>query len=92
MNEVSSKSAVGPDEFPAMLLKQCSRTVASLLYTIWQKSLNTGVAPAFWKMANIIPIHKGKSRSIPKTYQPVALTSILIKVFEKVICNYLVSY
>ena len=90
--EVSSNSASGPDEFPAMLLKQCSNAIITPLYMIRQKSLNTGVIPDLCKMANIVPIHKGKSRAIPKNYRPVALTSLLIKVFEKVVRRHLVDY
>ena len=92
IKEVSTNSAAGPDEFPAMILKQCSNAIVTPLCMIWRKSLSTGVIPAQCKMANIVPIHKGKSRAIPKNYRPVALTSLLIKVFEKVIRRHLVSY
>ena len=34
----------------------------------------------------------GGSKAIPKNYRPIALTSHLIKIFEKVIRNKLVSY
>ena len=37
-------------------------------------------------------IHKGKSKAEAKNYRPVALTSLLIKIFEKVIRKQLVSF
>ena len=40
----------------------------------------------------ICPIHKGGSRSVPKNYRPVALTSHLIKVFERVMRHALVAH
>ena len=40
----------------------------------------------------ISPIHKGGSRSAPKNYRPVALTSHLIKVFERVVRRVLVKH
>ena len=40
----------------------------------------------------ICPIHKGGSRSLPKQYRPVALTSHLIKIFERVLRGVLVSH
>ena len=92
MNDVSSNSAAGPDGFPAMFLKQCSRSLAHPLFMIWRHSLNTGTVPEKCKFANIIPIHKGKSRAEPKNYRPVALTSLLIKAFEKVIRQHLVTH
>ena len=40
----------------------------------------------------ISPIHKGGSRAAPKNYRPVALTSHLIKVFERVVRRVLVKH
>ena len=45
MNDVSSNSAAGLDGFPAMFLKQCSRSLAHPLFMIWRHSLNTGTVP-----------------------------------------------
>ena len=44
------------------------------------------------KEAHIIPIHKGGHQGLAANYRPVALTSHLIKIFEKVICNYIVQF
>ena len=38
------------------------------------------------------PIHKGKSRAIPKNFHPVGLSSQLVKTFEKVIRKQLVNF
>ena len=40
----------------------------------------------------ICPVHKGGSRSLPKQYRPVALTSHLIKIFERVLRKALVAH
>ena len=40
----------------------------------------------------ITPIHKGGDRKVPKNYRPVALTSHLIKTFEKILRNALVNF
>ena len=44
------------------------------------------------KAANIIPVHKGGSRGLAKNYRPIALTSHLIKVFEKVLSKSIVAF
>ena len=39
------------------------------------------------KQAIITPIYKGGSRNLPKNYRPVALTSHLIKILEKILAK-----
>ena len=70
MNDVSSNSAAGPDGFPAIFLKKSSHVLARPLAMIWRRSMNTGIVPAVCKFANIIPIHKGKSRAVAKKLSP----------------------
>ena len=57
---------------------------------IWRKSIDNSEINAKLKSANVIPIHKGGTKSLPKNYRPIALTSHLIKIFEKVVRNQLV--
>ena len=92
ITELSANSAAGPDKLPALLLKQCKKELSIPLYMIWKKSLSTGEIPDLLKTANIVPIHKGGSRGEAKNYRPVALTSHIIKVFEKVLRNHIVSH
>ena len=54
--------------------------------------MESGVIPVETLLVIICPIHKGGSRSLPKQYRPVALTSHLIKVFERVVRLALVKH
>ena len=92
INDLASNAAPGPDGFPAILLKKCSSALSPPLARIWRTSLETGEIPTICKSAIITPIHKGKSRAVPKNYRPVALTSHLIKVFEKVLRSHIVDF
>ena len=92
IDQISPTAAAGPDRFPALLLKMCKYSLAKPLYLIWRRSLDTGDIPLVLKTANIVPIHKGGSRGEPANYRPVALTSHLIKVFERVIRKHIVAY
>ena len=94
ISELADNSSAGPDNFPAKLLKECKSELSLPLYVIWRESLNTGKIPATCKSANIVPIYKGqgKSRAEAKSYRPVALTSILIKIFEKILRKSIVEY
>ena len=40
----------------------------------------------------VCPVHKGGLRSIPKNYRPVALTTHVIKIFERVFRKALVKH
>ena len=51
-----------------------------------------GTIPAETLLVIICPVHKGGSRSLPKQYRPVALTSHLIKIFERVMRKALVDH
>ena len=44
------------------------------------------------KLADVIPIHKGGSQGSASNYRPVALTSHLSKVFEKVVRKFIVAF
>ena len=92
MQELSANAAPGPDGFPAILLKRCCEALSPPLAKIRRKSVSTGEIPGVCKSATIMPIHKGKSRAILNNYRPVALTSHLIKVFEKVVRKSIVQF
>ena len=92
IDEIGTNSAAGPDGFPAILLKTCKASLSSPLAMIWRESLDSGSIPDLLKSANIVPIHKGGCKGTPKNYRPVALTSHLIKVFEKVLRAHIVAY
>ena len=84
-NELSIKSAPGPDGIPAALLKVCKKELSKPLYILWYESLRQGVIPPDLLLVLICPIHKGGSKIEPSQYRPVALTSHIIKVFERVV-------
>ena len=92
ISEISPTAAAGPDRFPAKLLKECKAELSVPLYIIWRRSLDTGQVPQILKTAHIIPVYKGGCRGTPKNYRPVALTSHLIKIFEKVIRKKVVQF
>lgn len=92
ISELCVNSAAGPDGVPAILLTKCKETLAFPLHKIWRRSLETGIMPSKLKDAIISPIYKGGDRSQAKNYRPVALTSHLIKIFEKILRNHIITY
>ena len=92
IDQIRPTASAGPDRFPALLLKMCKQPLAKPLYLIWRRSLDIGEIPLDLKTANVVPIHKGGSRGDPANYRPVALTSHLIKLFERVLRKHIVAY
>ena len=85
-------SSAGPDGFPSTILKQCHKQLAPAFYKLFNASFNTGQIPKCFKIAKIIPIHKGGDKKLPKNYRPVALTSHLSKAMEKIVRKNLIDY
>ena len=92
IDEISNNASAGPDGFPAILLKNCKEVLAKPLYTIWRNSLDKGVTPSQVKQSTIVPIHKGNSTALASNYRPVALTSHLVKIFEKILRRNIVQH
>ena len=65
------------------------RVILDFYNAIW----STGQVPMAWKHAIVLPILKnGKDRTVPSSYRPISLTSILSKVMEKMASNRLQWY
>ena len=90
--ELNPSSAAGADGVPAALLKTCRKELRKPLFILWEASIQQGVIPADLLLVLVSPVHKGGGRGAPKNYRPVALTSHLIKVFERVVRKSLVSH
>jgi hypothetical protein len=54
--------------------------------------LDLGVIPTDLLLVLISPVHKGGSRGLPGNYKPVALTSHIMKMFERVVRRWLVDH
>ena len=85
-------SAPGPDSWSSVLLKKCKTSLSKPLAIMWRRSLDTGIIPTILKTADIAPLHKGGSKSVPKNYRPIALTSHIIKIFERVMRSKITEY
>nr|CAH7746851.1 unnamed protein product [Callosobruchus chinensis] len=63
------------------------------LLKIYNMIWNSGQIPDAWKTSILIPIHKPqKSRFVPDSYRPVALTSHLCKLLERIANNRLTFF
>ena len=54
--------------------------------------MDEGEVPSGRKEAHNIPIHKKGNKAIMANFRPVAFTSVICKIFEKIICAAILSF
>ena len=69
--------------FP-LFLKRTDVT-APCLSAVFRRLVRLGCFPACWRQANVTPIPKGLPSSSAANYRPISITSVLSKVFERLV-------
>ena len=87
LRNINANKAVGPDGIHGTVLKMCAATLAYPLTKIFNLSFNLGQIPSDWKSANIVPVHKKGDKNNIENYRPMSLTSLVMKIMEKIIRN-----
>jgi hypothetical protein len=92
IKDMKSHKAAGGDGITIDYLKLVPRNIVPYLRTMFNVSINNGKLPVDWKKALVIPIHKSGNKSEVNNYRPVSLTSVICKIFEKLIDRYIRKY
>jgi len=92
IDDIGENSACGDDDIPAIVLKRCKKSLSTPILLIWKYSLDTGFIERKYKTQLITPVYKKGSKGLPENYRPIALTSHIIKVFERVMRKSLVEH
>uniref|UniRef100_A0A8C3IEJ8 Reverse transcriptase domain-containing protein n=1 Tax=Chrysemys picta bellii TaxID=8478 RepID=A0A8C3IEJ8_CHRPI len=85
LEHLNGTKSGGPDDLHLRILKELAREIAGPLATIFNESVNSGVVPLDWRIANVVPIFKKGKKSDSGNYRPVSLTSVVCKVLEKIL-------
>ncbi len=91
LKRVNVRKAAGPDGITGHVLRPCADQIAGLFTSIFNDSFTTSVVPTSFKKSVIIPVPKNNKPSCLNDYHPVALTSIVMKVFERLVKNHICS-
>lgn len=81
LRKIKANKAAGPDNLSPVVLKECAEFLAGPLTNIFNDCLITGRIPDVWRTARLTPIPKKE----PGKYRPIACTSTMLKVFEKLL-------
>ena len=90
--DLNPNKSPGPDGWHPYFLQQLANELAYPLSMIFQKSLNEKTLPDDWLKASITPIHKKGAKNLMSNYRPVSLTSVICKIFERIIRNHLLNH
>ncbi|XP_076042207.1 uncharacterized protein LOC143026095 [Oratosquilla oratoria] len=87
------ESAPGPDDISYSLLKNSSKDLKLFLLELINRIWKENTYPTLWKTVFVLPFLKpGKESKFPINYRPIALTSCISKLMEKMVNERLMWY
>ena len=89
--EVNIHKAAGPDGLPGRVLKACADQLSSVFTDIFNLSLTESVIPTCFKQTTIVPVPKEVKVTCLNDYHSVALTSVAMKCFERLVMAHINS-
>ena len=80
-----TKKSSGHDNISNILLKEIVDSIAHILCTIFNKSLEQGEFPTIMKLADVVPLYKSKEHYLETNYRPISLLTTISKILEKIV-------
>ena len=87
IDNIPNKMSSGHDSITNVLLKKIKEGIVGPITDIFNASMCLGEFPNTMKLAEVIPLYKGKSRELGSNYRPISLLITLSKILEKLIYN-----
>ena len=88
LEKFNPNKACHPD---GMSLRELAEELSGPAAMIMNKALSDGI-PTDWKLARVSPIFKKGVKTNPGNYRPVSLTSVLCKIQESIIRDYVIHH
>ncbi len=87
LSRINPRKAASPDNIPGRVLRNSAAQLADVLTDIFNTSLCQAVVPTCLKSTTIIPVPKKSPVSCLNDYRPIALTTIMMKCFERLVMH-----
>ena len=91
MSQINFKN-LRPDDIPSRSHKEGAVELGPACQLLFQQSVDTGVIPTIWKIYIVVPVHNMSSPSEFNHFRPVALTSIIMKCFERLLRSHILPH
>ncbi|KAI4891280.1 hypothetical protein NFI96_025975 [Prochilodus magdalenae] len=88
---LNARKAAGPDRITGRVIKACTDQLAPVFTDIFNSSLSQGIVPACFKQSVIVPVPKKSQPACLNDFCPVALTSVVVKCFNRIIRDFITS-
>lgn len=89
LSRVNTNKARGPDNINPRVLKACAGQLAGAFQHLFNLSLRLKKVPQLWKTSCIVPVPKKGLPSTLNDYRPVALTSHVMKILERLVLQHI---
>ena len=89
LSKIKIRKAPDPDRVSGKVLKECHLQLAPTLKEKFQHSINNHYLPLPWKTSELVPVPKISLPLVKKDLRPVALTSLIMKTFERIVLKFL---
>ena len=80
------------DSIPVFLLKTVSQYLIEPICFLVNYSIECGCFPSVLKVAQVTPVFKSGDKHDMTNYRPISVLPILCKIFERFLCDQLVSF
>ena len=92
IRQLPNKTSYGHDKISNIVLKALRSSIAYPLCHIFNASLSEGIFPDKMKIAEVIPLYKGKEMDSMVNYRPISLLITLSKLLERIMYKRLYRY
>ena len=88
LKKIPDTASVAADGIPPFIIRNCTNTLAPLVYVLSTCIISTRLWPNIWKQAYVIPVFKSGSKIDVCNYRGISISPRLSLVLEKILFNF----